>query len=132
MNTTEQMMMTSVQTKAMGEIMSLQPANRIIASCLLVGILLLGACSSLNPYVDRKSDISLDKAKKIQINITTRESLIKDYGEPYVRGLKNGNEVLIFVGSIDGQHSSMEVKLNDKGIVTEYTFFEENPRRASK
>ena len=99
---------------------------------LWVCILLLETCSSLNPFVDRKSDISLEKAKKIQIDVTTKEVLIKDFGEPYVRGLKNGNEILIFVGSIDGQHSSLEIKLNAKGVVTEYTFFEENPRKASK
>ena len=86
-------------------------------------------CNSLNPYVDRKSEISLARAKAIQIHLTAKETILKEFGEPYLKGLKNGNEILIYVGSQDGQNSSLEIMLNEKGVVSDYTFYEENSRR---
>ena len=125
-------MMTWHFIKFMGEIMSFNWLNKFRYLVCGSAISVLVACSSVSPYIDRKSDISLEKAKSIQINVSNMEAILKAFGEPYVRGLKNGNEMLIYVGNRDGQHSTLEIKFNEKGLVADYTFYEENPKRASK
>ena len=106
--------------------------NRMHFLLSLFLLSLCTACSTISPYVDRKSDISFEKARTIQLNITTRETILNEYGEPYIRGLKNGSELFIYVGSRDGQNSSLEIRFNEKNIVTDSIFYEENPRKSPK
>ncbi|MBS0617984.1 MAG: hypothetical protein JSR44_07335 [Spirochaetes bacterium] len=119
-------------TSFMRGIMYSEPKNKAAFLYLLIGLGSFFGCSTLNPWVDRKSDISFEKAKRLQIDVTSKDSLIKEFGEPYIIGLKNGNEVLIFVGNTNGQNSTLEVRLNERGMVKEYTFYEENPKKAPK